>query len=427
MALVLDIDPHGRVVPQSDEVRRALADRAGRFVLLPAVPDLLVALRTPAAGGTATRPRCLLAGDLSGFPIADFVAFVHQSRVSGLLTVSAAGAERSIAFKDGEVRRAQSNVTGERLGDVAVRLGFATEQRVAAAVQPGKPLGKAMVDAGILTANDLWKCFHEQVTGVFHAILLSRDGTFRLVDDEGSDRPGAPLAVSTQQLLMDGIRRIDEMSLFSARIPGPRTYLRPGQPKRRITLMPQEHGILGLVDGQRTVTEIATAAHVSEFDATKILFHLAEAGYVEAVADPAVGGDPASQLRALAAGMNDLLRVVGAAVPEGARPAFRAGVRAFLVDASQPLARIWAHVAVRDDGTLDEDTLLGNVAALQGAALSKLEPSGRPGRLLGNALREILFFHLFLAGEGLSREADELLSAALRPRLAALDELARAG
>jgi hypothetical protein len=425
MALLLDIDPHGRVVPQSDPVRRALADRAGRFLLLPAAPDLLVALRTPTAGGSVPRPRCLLAGDLSGFPIADFVAFVHQSRLSGVLTVAAGGAERSIAFQDGEVRRAQSSVAGERIGDVAVRLGFATEQRVTAAVQPGKPLGKALVDAGILTANDLWKCFHEQVTSVFHAILLTRDGTFRLLDEDATERPGTPLAVNTQQLLMDGIRRIDEMSLFSARIPGPRTYLRPGQPKRRLTLMPQEHALLALVDGQRTLGEIATLAHVSEFEATKIFFHLAEGGYVEAVAHPAVGGDPASQLRALAAGLNDLLRVVGGAVPEGARPAFRSGVRAFLVDAAQPLARVWARVSVREDGTLDEDTLLGNVAALKGAAFTRLEPSGRPGRLLGQAARELVFLHLFLAGEGLGRDADQALSAQVRQRLAALDELAR--
>jgi len=103
----LDIDPHGRVIPGGDEARRALADRAGRFALLPAAPDLLVARRAPAAGGHAARPRVTLCGDLAGFPIADFIAFIHQSRLSGVLTVASAGAERSVAFKDGEVRSAQ--------------------------------------------------------------------------------------------------------------------------------------------------------------------------------------------------------------------------------------------------------------------------------------------------------------------------------
>src|SRR5512141_1573976 len=169
MALLLDIDPHGRVVPQSDDVRRALADRAGRFLLLPSAADLVVARRTPATGGAPVRPRCILAGDLAGFPLPDFLAFIHQSRLSGVLTVSSAGAERSIAFKDGEVRRAISSVPSERLGEVAVRLGLTDEKAIARVTLAGKSIGRALVDGGVLTANDLWKCFHEQITAVFHS------------------------------------------------------------------------------------------------------------------------------------------------------------------------------------------------------------------------------------------------------------------
>ncbi len=425
MPLHLDIDPHGRVVPQSDDVRRALADRAGRFLLLPSAADLLVARRTPAAGGTAARPRCILAGDLNGFPIADFVAFVHQSRLSGVLTVSSNGAERSIAFKDGEVRRATSTVGAERLGDVAVRLGLATDKQVAAVAQPGKAVGKALVDAGVLSANDLWKCFHEQVTAVFHAILLSRDGTFQLVDEDLPDRTGTPLAVNTQSLLMDGIRRIDEMSLFVSRIPGPRAYVRPREPRRIITLKPPEQAVFALVDGRTTVGEIAVRAHLSEFETTKILYHLAEAGYVEAVGQPVVEGDPATVLRSLAAGMNELYRMVTAAIPEAGRAGFRSGVRAFLADSGHALAAVWNRAPHADDGAIDVDTILGNLSAMNGGALIRLEPTGDPVRLLLAALRELLFFQLFLVAERLTPEADEALAAALGPKLEALSELSK--
>jgi hypothetical protein len=423
MPLHLDIDPHGRVAPQSDEARRALADRAGRFLLLPATGDLLVARRTPPAGGAAPGARCVLAGDLSGLPIADLVAFVHQARLSGLLTVVTGGAERAVAFKDGEVRSAHSSAPGERVDEVAVRLGFVTEAQVALATPGGRPPGKALVDAGALTPNDLWKCFHEQVTAVFHAILLSREGTFFLVDEEVADRTGAPLAVSTQSLLMDGIRRIDEMSLFRARIPGPRAYLRCHRPRRPITLKPLEGSLLKLVDGQRTVAEIASLAHLSEFDATKILYHLAEAGYLEAVAEPSAMANPEERLQAIAAGMNELLRLVAATIPSAGRPAFLSAVRSFLADGAHPLAPVWGRTGQGQDGGLEEAALLGNLATLQGGALSRLEPSGDRARLLFAALREILFFCLFLAGERIGREADEALGAAVRGRLAALEGL----
>lgn len=427
MPLVFDLDAHGRLVPQADETRRALADRAGRFVLLPSAGDLLVARRTPAAGGAAPRPRCILAGDLAGFPIADFIAFVHQSRVSGVLTVASAGAERAVAFKDGEVRSARSSAPGERLGEVAVRLGYATEAQVAQAAQSGKPIGKALVEAGAFGANELWKCFHEQVTAVFHAILLSQEGIFFLVDEDVTERPGAPLAVSTQSLLMDGIRRIDEMSLFKARIPGPRAFLRRKEPRRPLSLKPPEQALLALVDGRRTVADVATAAHLNEFDAIKILYHLAEAGYVEAVGTPAEaaqGGE--DRLRAVAAGMNALLRRVTAAIPDASRPAFLAAVRAFLADGQHPLAPVWARAAHAADGAVDETALLANVGAVKGAVLARLEPSGDPARLLFEALRELLLFNLFVAGERLDREADDALALALKEALGPLEALVRA-
>lgn len=424
MALLLDIDAHGRVVPQSDEARRALADRAGRFLLVPAAADLLVARRTPPTGAPASRPRCILAGDLAAFPIADFIAFVHQARLSGVLTVVSGIAERSVGFQDGEVRGAQSNAPGERVGEVAVRLGFATEAQVAAVSGGGTPMGKALVDAGVVQPNDLWKCLHEQVTAVFHALLLSPAGTFFLVDEDPGERLGAQLSMSTQSLLMDGIRRIDELSLFRARIPGPHAYLRRRDPPRAVTLRPTEAALLALVDGRRTVAEIATGAHMNEFDATKILFHLAEAGYVEAVAEPLASSGPADRIPAIAAGMNQLLRNVAATVPRKASAPFLDAAQAFLWDDANPFAPLLKTSGVAPDGGLDEAALQTALASLDRATLVQLDPSGEPTRVLFEALREALLFWMFLAGERIGRDVDESLSASVKQRLTQLEGLA---
>jgi hypothetical protein len=423
MPLVFDIDAHGRLVAHSDDARRALADRAGRFRLLPAAPDLLVARRTPAAGGTTPQPRCILAGDLSGFPIGDFVAFIHQSRLSGVLTVTTGGTERTISFKDGEVRGASSTAPGERVGEVAVRLGFATEAQVAAATQGGRPVGKGLVELGHVSENDLWRCLHEQVAAVFHAILLSGAGTFFLLDEEEAERTGAPLAVSTQTLLMDGIRRIDEMSLFRARIPGPQAYLRRREPRRAVTLNPLEHTLLALVDGRRTVAAIATAAHLNEFDATKILYHLAEAGYVEAVGEPAAAVDPAARLGAIASGMNELLRAVLAAIPAPGRTAFLASARSYLADGGSTFAKLWGRLVPLPDGSLAEQPLRANLTTLPPGAVTGAGVGDDRAATLLHAMRELLFFYLFLAGERIGREEDERLSAEVKAKLARLEAL----
>jgi hypothetical protein len=425
MTLHLDIDAHGRVVPQSDGARRALADRAGRFVLLPSVGDLVVARRTPATDGASERPRCVVAGDVAAFPIADFIAFMQQSRLSGVLTVFAGGAERSIAFQAGEVRSAHSGAPGERIGEVAVRLGYATEAQVAEATRSGRALGKALVDLGILKPNDLYRCLHEQVAAVFHAVLLSTSGTFTLVDEE-PERVAAPLSVSTQSLLLDGIRRIDELSLFKARIPGPGALLRRREPARAVTLRPSENAMLALVDGRRTVAEIATAAHLNEFDATKILFHLAEAGYVEAIAGTSLAASAAERVPAIVAGLSGLLREVALTVPAGTRAGFLDSAQRFLWDQANPYAALLRELVVGGDGGLDEEAVEQALAALEPEALASMDAAAVPANVVLEALREALFFWLFLAGERIAADVDEALGRAVRQKLAPLEALGRA-
>jgi hypothetical protein len=186
-----------------------------------------------------------------------------------------------------------------------------------------------------------------------------------------------------------------------------------------------ESSLLALVDGRRDVQAIATAAHLNTFDATKILYHLCEAGYVEAIAEPAAAAaaDPAARQRAIADGMNALLREVTAAIPPADRAAFLANVRPFLTDAAMPHAPLWLHVVPGPDGAIDPGPVLVNLSALRGAALVRLEPGGDPARLLFDALRELLFFYLYLAGERIPRDADDALAASVKRHLASLEAL----
>jgi hypothetical protein len=223
---------------------------------------------------------------------------------------------------------------------------------------------------------------------------------------------------------MDGIRRIDELSLFKARIPGPDAFLRRREPARPMTLRPPELALLALVDGRRTVAEIATGAHLNEFDATKLLFHLAEAGYVEGVAAPLATASPAERVPRVVAGMNELLRAVAEAVPASGRAAFLDAAQAFLWDDANPWAPLVRGLPVTGDGSVDEAGLRRALDALDPAALAALDPSGAPAKVALEALREALFFWLFLVGERIPREADEALARAVKQKLAALEALA---
>ena len=174
------LDARGQLISEDSPGDDALADRAGTYDLAPTCPDLLCFVRRPPQGGTVGAPRVTLAGDADGFPLSDLIAFLSQSRWSGVIRVHAPDAQRMLAIKDGEVRGATSDNPSDRLGEVLVRMGFATAQLIEGILDENPPskLGKTLVERGVLQSHDLWKCINHQVSEIFHAMMLCREGAF---------------------------------------------------------------------------------------------------------------------------------------------------------------------------------------------------------------------------------------------------------
>ena len=237
------------------EVGTQLEQHAGSFQLLPTTPDLLLALRSPPQGGKSGRPRVVLAGDAAGFPLSDLIGFLGQSRWTGTLRVHAPGGERAVTLQEGEVSAASSEDPTDRLSEVLVRMVHASRPDVEEALRDNPPsrVGRALVERGLLQSHDLWACVSHQVSEIFHAIVLAREGAFTLVDQEPEDRVGPSLQLSTQSLLMDAIRRSTRLQHFNSAPHGRSTSRRTSQ--RR--LKPDEDRLLGLASGQRTVQELA--------------------------------------------------------------------------------------------------------------------------------------------------------------------------
>ena len=72
-------------------------------------------------------------------------------------------------------------------------------------------IGKALVEKGLLQAHDLFKCLTEQVSEIFHTMMLAREGAFVCIDQDLDDKPQHTVNVSMQSLLMDSIRKIDDL------------------------------------------------------------------------------------------------------------------------------------------------------------------------------------------------------------------------
>jgi hypothetical protein len=426
MTARIRVESGGRVAPDA-EASGELDARHGSFVLLPTAPDLVAALRQPPEGGRSKGPRVVLIGDASGFPLSDLIAFLGQSRWTGTLRLHAPGGERSVVLKDGEVHGASSEDPADRLSEVLVRIGHAARHDVEDALRDNPPsrVGRALVDRGLLQPHDLWACVTHQVSDIFHAIVLARDGAFTLVDQEPDEKTGPAVQLSTQSLLMDAIRKIDELQHFRQRIPHGRVYVTKKRPSDG-KLQADEDRLLALASGQRTVLELAQASKLSEFDATKIIFRLLEGGYASVselkhgeVAAPARGrgrGAESEPAVRVVATFDEIFGEVAREVAsKGLSREFLEAANAALKSGSLSESPVLIGLELGADGRFDAHKVLD--------AYARARPTlgSEPVASLRQALSDVMFFLLFQAGELLESHADEDLARRVKDLLATLD------
>lgn len=403
-------------------------------------------LRSPAQGGVQQgRPRVVLAGDCGAFHLADLIAFLGQSRWTGVLRVTAPSGERSLLLKDGDVRSAASDSSGDRIGEVMVRMGYVTRgalEKVLAEAPPSR-IGKALVERGLLKAHDLYKCLNEQIAEIFHGIMLSKEGAFALIDQEIDEKALTHnLSLSMNGLLMDSIRKIDELAQFRKRIPHGRMFVllrKPAEGK----LEPEEDSVLAQIDGQRTVIEVGQAARLSEFDATRIVHRLMELGLARvseepgSIAPPTTSSvitptptparkpAPAAQKPSTTLTAERLISVFNTIFREVRdEVAARGTLEPFLISANAALrgngvstSPVLKELMFGDDGMLPEAELLARFEQLSREGHLGAEPLAS----FKQALSDVMFFLLFQAGELLESAADEELARRVKEHLATLE------
>ena len=109
------------------------------------------------------------------------------------------------------------------------------------------------------------------------------DGTFSF--EPGLQPPdGAELvALDPQAVLLEGARRVDEWSLIEKKLPDFDTVFaldRQQLLRNRVVLTSEQHSLLPLIDGYRSVNEIMRTSHMIEFDVGKALFGLLSGGFL---------------------------------------------------------------------------------------------------------------------------------------------------
>jgi hypothetical protein len=406
----IDIGKDGDLQGFSRATRRRLAASAGRYRLLPSPTGLLIFERVDAgAHAGKPSPAVALAGEIGGpGGLSDVLNFIHFNQWDGALWIVSEDLRKALFFQKGQLLSAQSSLNEDRLGHMLVRLGQVTPEDLLVCsreVTTERRLGTVLVERGLVTTHDLYEGVRRQIEEIFHSVLLLKQGAFyfnKSLDDVMPSR----LHLDTQSLLLESLRRIDEMAYFRSKLDSPDVVLGRKPVQTPPSLAGSALAVFRLVDDRRSLREIARESRLGEFETTKAAFELLQRGLIGVRSATAVAREkpttvlPTTSPGALIDAYNGGLARLQTLLANKRKPAMLGeGVTAF-VSGSVRFADLMGGIAVGADGKLPRQHLLDNLANVKDDdGIARLR----------EALNELLMFVLFLATDELDRNEEQAI------------------
>lgn len=245
-----------------------------------------------------------LEGTIQDFALPDIFQLIGIQRKTGILTLQNGEDSVTIKFHQGQVVGADTRTESseERLGTLLVRTGRITDAQLSEALREQRRtlqrLGFILVRSRYLGEEELVDALRTQASQIIYRLFRWREGSYHFDSQDDVDFDQKHVTpISSETILMEGARMIDEWPLIERRIRSPRTVFRRTPPTaldagdaldvdRQAGRMPrapsaEEQQILDLIDGRRTVEELGDLSTLGEFDTYRIVADLLARGLIE--------------------------------------------------------------------------------------------------------------------------------------------------
>jgi hypothetical protein len=241
-----------------------------------------------------------LQGTLKDFSITEIIQLIGQQLKTGVLKIRREKNLAEISFVDGMIVHVYSNYRGKKdlIGEILVKAQLITEDQLERVLKVQKEtlkyLGEILVELGLLTKEDVLKVITTQIYETIYELFWWEDGTFSFDLKLVESYKKVPFALSTEQVLLNILRMVDEWSEIEKKIFSPHLVFRKPlgteeksgsalSPQRlmREKLTSEQELIHNLIDGTRTVQEIIDRSLLGKFNASEILLNLMEMGFIE--------------------------------------------------------------------------------------------------------------------------------------------------
>jgi hypothetical protein len=232
-----------------------------------------------------------LKGSLKDFSIPDLFQLLNFGKKNGTLNLTRGQARGYICFRNGEVFFATTNWKRQSLGLKLLNAGIVTKAQVDEVLElqkttaRGQRLGQLLIRMDYITKDQLEVFVEEQIQDAVFEMLRWTDGDFDFQPGVVFPEEDIGLSISTEELIMEGSRRLDEWNRIEKKIPNLNVIFKmtsmQGREAAQISLTPEEWMVLTHIDGERTVRQIVELTGMSTLHTCKILYGLIGSGLLE--------------------------------------------------------------------------------------------------------------------------------------------------
>ena len=233
-----------------------------------------------------------LVGNLRDFALSDFLYLIDRGYKTGSLQLKRGDDLAMLYFDKGKLLYATHSGRNERLGEMLLRTGKVSAQQIEHAMQlqaqqSDRSIGSLLIDNEYIPSEELQRHIQLQIEETVYGLFGWPDGEFCFNAGVKLDKDDVQslMPLGVENLIMEGVRRVDEWGRIKDHIPNtdmiPRFVDQPHERAKSINLTPDEWRVFARINGRDSIKDIISRTNLSEFDVSRIVYGFISAGLVE--------------------------------------------------------------------------------------------------------------------------------------------------
>ncbi|MCM2272944.1 MAG: DUF4388 domain-containing protein [candidate division Zixibacteria bacterium] len=231
-----------------------------------------------------------LQGNISKFTLPEIFQLIAAGRKSGTLGIQKDDSIVMIYFENGDITYGygprQTFHLGQLLKDRRKISAAQLEEAIQAQARTEntKRLGEILIAKGFIDRADLEAVIKDQVEFLLFSLLAWQEGSFKFYENQFPTEEEITVRLSVENVILEGLRRMDEMNLINEVLPDRDAIYTisasQGGRTRAVTLQAGEWNVMAMVDGHRSINELARTSPLGVEETLKRLALLKLAGII---------------------------------------------------------------------------------------------------------------------------------------------------